>query len=81
MAPLRSSPFSSIIFCPVSILTRPDFLATITQHISNKGAQVISYYGWHSNKMRGSHEGDFTLSHAGLNVPVGLARVEGNRRR
>ena len=35
------------------IFTGPDFLATITQHITDKGAQMIRYYGWYSNKMRG----------------------------
>ena len=35
------------------IFTGPDFLATITQHIPDKGAQMIRYYGWYSNKMRG----------------------------
>jgi hypothetical protein len=35
------------------IFTGPDFLATITQHIPDKGAQMVRYYGWYSNKMRG----------------------------
>ncbi len=35
------------------IFTGPDFLATITQYIPDKGAQMIRYYGWYSNKMRG----------------------------
>ena len=30
-----------------------DFLAAITQHIPDKGAQMVRYYGWYSNKMRG----------------------------
>ncbi len=30
-----------------------DFLAAITQHIPDKGAQMVRYYGWHSNKTRG----------------------------
>ena len=35
------------------IFTGPDFLATITQHIPDKGAQMVRHYGWYSNKMRG----------------------------
>ena len=35
------------------IFTGPAFLATITQHIPEKGAQMIRYYHWYSNKMRG----------------------------
>jgi hypothetical protein len=35
------------------VFTPTDFLAAITQHIPEKGAQMIRYYGWYSNKMRG----------------------------
>jgi len=35
------------------VFTPTDFLATITQHIPDKGAQMVRYYGWYSNKMRG----------------------------
>jgi hypothetical protein len=30
-----------------------DFLAAITQHIPDKGPQMVRYYGWYSNKIRG----------------------------
>jgi len=30
-----------------------DFIATITQHIPDKSFQLVRYYGWYSNKMRG----------------------------
>jgi len=30
-----------------------DFLASVTQHIPNKGEHQIRYYGWYSNKSRG----------------------------
>ena len=30
-----------------------DFIAAITQHISDKRFQMVRYYGWYSNKMRG----------------------------
>lgn len=35
------------------IFTSTDFLAAITQHIPDKGVQMVRYYGWYSNKMRG----------------------------
>jgi hypothetical protein len=30
-----------------------DFIAAITQHIPDKGFQMVRYYGWYSNKTRG----------------------------
>jgi hypothetical protein len=30
-----------------------DFLAEFTQHIPPKGAHLVRYYGWYSNKSRG----------------------------
>jgi hypothetical protein len=30
-----------------------DFLASVTQHIPNKGEHLLRYYGWYSNKSRG----------------------------
>ena len=30
-----------------------DFIAAITQHIPHKRFQMVRYYGWYSNKMRG----------------------------
>jgi hypothetical protein len=35
------------------VFTPTDFLTAITQHIPDKGAQMVRYYGWYSNKMRG----------------------------
>ncbi|MFM7102551.1 MAG: transposase, partial [Verrucomicrobiota bacterium] len=35
------------------VFTPVDFLATIAQHIPDKGAQMVRYYGLYSNKMRG----------------------------
>ena len=35
------------------VFSPSDFLAAITQHIPDKGAQMVRYYGWYSNKMRG----------------------------
>jgi hypothetical protein len=35
------------------VFSPTDFLAAITQHIPDKGAQMVRYYGWYSNKARG----------------------------
>jgi hypothetical protein len=35
------------------ILSPLDFLAEFTQHIPPKGAHLVRYYGWYSNKSRG----------------------------
>lgn len=35
------------------VFTPTDFLAAITQHIPDKGAQMVRYDGWYFNKMRG----------------------------
>ena len=43
------------------VFTPTDFLAAITQHIPDKGAQMVRYYGWYSNKIRTPHPPDFSL--------------------
>ena len=44
----RLSPFGRLeIFSPC------DFIAAITQHIPDKNFQLVRYYGWYANKMRG----------------------------
>jgi hypothetical protein len=35
------------------VLSPLDFLAEFTQHIPAKGAHLVRYYGWYSNKSRG----------------------------
>ena len=45
------------------VSTATDFLAAITQHIPDKGAQMVRYYGWYSNKMRG-------VRHRGLSAEL-----------
>ena len=35
------------------VFSPTDFLAAITQHIPDKGTQMVRYYGWYSKKMRG----------------------------
>jgi hypothetical protein len=38
------------------VSTATDFLAAMTQHIPDKGAQMVRCYGWYSNKMRGARQ-------------------------
>src|ERR1019366_7100037 len=38
------------------VFTAADFLAASTQHIPDKGAQMVRYHGWYSNKMRGARQ-------------------------
>jgi hypothetical protein len=38
------------------LFTPCDFIAAITQHISDKSFQLVRYYGWYSNKMRGQRK-------------------------
>jgi hypothetical protein len=47
------SKLNPTINCKFQIFTGPDSLAMITQHIPEKGAQMIRYYHWYSNQMRG----------------------------
>ena len=37
----------------MKVLSALEFLAEFTQHIPPKGAHLIRYYGWYSNKSRG----------------------------
>jgi hypothetical protein len=58
------------------VFTATDFLAAITQHIPDKGAQMVRYYGWYSNKIRGvRHRGlppDLVPRRPGLSPPPPL---------
>ena len=38
------------------IFTPCNFIAAITQHIPDKSFQLVRYYGWYSNKMRGQRK-------------------------
>jgi hypothetical protein len=33
-----------------------DFIAAITQHIPDRSFQLVRYYGWYSNKIRGQRK-------------------------
>ncbi|HEV2394500.1 MAG TPA: transposase, partial [Verrucomicrobiae bacterium] len=66
------SPTDTVIYCSrvnakinrnFEVFSATDFLAAITQHIPDKGVQMVRYYGWYSNKMRGiRHRGVATAS-------------------
>ena len=49
----RSS--ATVLFTEVftQVFTACDFIAAIAQHIPDKRFQMVRYYGWYSNKMRG----------------------------
>jgi len=38
------------------VFTPCDFIAAITQHIPDKSFQLVRYYGWYTNKMRGQRD-------------------------
>jgi len=45
-----------------------DFIAEITQHIPERGAHTIRYYGWYSNKARGVRAKDANCAEAGVEI-------------
>jgi hypothetical protein len=58
----RANPDGSIIYRSgmnpkiqrnFEVFTPCEFIAAITQHIPDKNFQLVRYYGWYSNKMRG----------------------------
>jgi len=58
----RANPDGSIIYHSglnpkiqrnFEVFTPCEFIAAITQHIPDKSFQLVRYYGWYSNKMRG----------------------------
>ena len=60
--PNRANPDGSIIYHSglnpkiqrnFDVFSPCDFIAAITQHIPDKSFQLVRYYGWYSNKMRG----------------------------
>ena len=54
------------------IFTPWDFIAAITQHIADKSFQLVRYYGWYSNKIRGrrAKQGDEEVQTEGDAVEV-----------
>ena len=64
-APNRANPEGSVFYRSglnpkiqrnFEIFTPCDFIAAITQHIPDKSFQLVRYYGWYSNKMRGQRD-------------------------
>ncbi len=47
-----------------------DFLAEVTQHIPDPGAQLVRYYGWYSNKTRGQRAQRQRPAAAGTGIPA-----------
>ena len=56
------------------VFTPCDFIAAITQHIPDKSFQLVRYYGWYSNKMRGQRAAEEAAA-AGQVVRVSPARA------
>jgi len=54
------------------VFTAVDFLAAVTRHIPDKGAQIVKYYGWYSNKARGQRARN-AVGRAGLPGPPSSA--------
>jgi len=63
--PNRANPAGSIIYRSgmnekihrnFEVFSPCDFIAAITQHIPDKSFQLVRYYGWYSNKMRGQRD-------------------------
>jgi len=64
-APNRANPEGSVLYRSglnpkiqrnFEVFTPCDFIAAITQHIPDKSFQLVRYYGWYSNKMRGQRD-------------------------
>jgi len=47
-----------------------DFIAEITQHIPERGAHTIRYYGWYSNKARGMRAKNRDVQKADVDIVV-----------
>ena len=52
-SPIGSSRRDEKIGRNFEVFTPCDFIAAITQHIPDKSFQLVRYYWWYSNKMRG----------------------------
>ena len=63
--PNRANPEGSVLYRSglnpkiqrnFEVFTPCDFIAAITEHIPDKSFQLVRYYGWYSNKMRGQRD-------------------------
>ena len=52
------------------IFSAEEFIAAITQHIPDKGFQMVRYYGWYSNRARGERSKREVESGAAVTVDV-----------
>ena len=59
------------------VLSPLDFLAEFTQHIPPKGAHLVRYYGWYSNKARGMRRKAAAAEAAASNLPSPSGRGAG----
>ena len=50
------------------IFSAEDFIAAITQHIPDKGFQMVRYYGWYSNRARGERALAIMIAPPGPNL-------------
>ena len=57
------------------VFTPTDFIAAITQHIPDKGFQLVRYYGWYSNKSRGLRDKREAILEAQIR-PAGLEIID-----
>ncbi len=57
------------------VFSAEDFIAAITQHIPEKGFQMVRYYGWYSNRARGERAKNQAESSEPEN-PVGIQVID-----
>jgi len=58
------------------IFTPCDFIAAITQHIPDKSFQLVRYYGWYSNKIRGQRKKRAEEEKEGEEVEEGVEVID-----
>ena len=61
------------------VLPLLDFIAEFTQHIPAKGAHLVRYYGWYSNKSRGVRRKAAAAAAQEAAVPENLPSPSGSR--
>lgn len=50
-----------------------DVLAAITDHIPNRGQQLVRYFGWYSNRGRGLRKKALIAVHGSASVRIAVA--------
>ena len=88
--PNRANPDGSIIYHSgmnpkiqrnFEVFSPCDFIAAITQHIPDKSFQLVRYYGWYSNKMRGQRDKHATEDAAAAGRAVQIIDVSEHKPR